>query len=126
MRLRVLIVFSCFLILATTSSAQVRSEPDANILSACAAFAPNGISAFAEVETKGIFLEISSADGKVSHLNLPLRYPPPASQPTNRTINRRVEIAHRRCVSGRESGGNHARINNSPATGSTVTRNSFD
>lgn len=90
MRLRVLIVFSCFLILGTTSSAQVRSEPDANILSACAAFAPNGTSAFAEVETKGIFLEITSADGKVSHLNLPLRYPPPASQPTNRTINRRV------------------------------------
>ncbi len=89
MRLRVLIIFSCFLILGTNSSAQMRSESDANILSACAAFAPNGTSAVAEVEINGVFLEITSADGKVSHLNLPLRYPPHESHPTNRPINRR-------------------------------------
>jgi len=77
------------LTLGIASSAQVHSEPDADILTGCAAFAPDGNSAFAAVETEGISLEITSADGKVSHLRLALRYPVPASQSASLTISRR-------------------------------------
>jgi hypothetical protein len=90
MRLRILIILSCFLILGCASSAQMRSESDANILSACAAFAPNGTSAVAEVATNSIFLKITSVDGKVSPLNLPLRHPSSDSHQTNLPINRRM------------------------------------
>lgn len=90
MRLRILAILSCFPILACASSAQMRSESDANTLSACAAFATNGASAVAEVETNDILLEITSADGKVSPLNLPLRYPSPDSHPTNVPTNQRI------------------------------------
>jgi hypothetical protein len=88
MRLRIWTLF-CVLVPGIASSAQLHSESDANIVIACSAFAPNETSAFAAVETKGIFLEITDADGKVSHLNLPLRYPAPASKPANLTISRR-------------------------------------
>jgi hypothetical protein len=90
MRLRILIILSCFLILGSASSAQIRSESDADTMSACAAFAPDGTSGVAEVETNGVFLEITNVDGHVSHLNLPLRYPSPDSHPTNLPINRRI------------------------------------
>src|SRR5260370_20021366 len=90
MRLKILIILSWFLILGTASSAQMRSESNPSILSACAAFAPNGASAVAEVETNSTFLEITSADGKVAPLNLPLRFALPDSHPTNLPINRRI------------------------------------
>jgi hypothetical protein len=80
-------ILSCVLIPGIASSAQVRSEPKTTILSSCATFALNGDSAFAAVETNGIFLEITGSGGTVSHLNLPLRYPAPA-QPANLTISR--------------------------------------
>ncbi len=80
---------SCVLTLGIASPAQVHSKPDADILTGCAAFAPDGSSAFAAVETEGISLEITSTDGKVAHLRLALRYPVPASQSANLTISRR-------------------------------------
>ena len=45
------------------------------ILSVCAAFAPDGTSATVSVEADAFLLEITEPSGKLTHLNRPLRYP---------------------------------------------------
>src|SRR5438874_660784 len=62
----------------------VRASANADILTACAAFAPDGSSAAVIVNTTKLYVDVTDPNGNASHLSLPLRYPPENEPPRAR------------------------------------------
>jgi hypothetical protein len=74
--LRITAVLLVFLGMAASQS-DLRSDVAPQILTACAAFAPDGPSATVTVDAAGPSLEITSPFGKVARLTEALRFPLP-------------------------------------------------
>jgi hypothetical protein len=68
-----IILFALFGAIATSND--IQGAPRPKTLSACAAFAPDGISVAATIEATNASVEFTDATGKISRLSLPLRYP---------------------------------------------------
>jgi hypothetical protein len=62
------------LFLALLSPARVYSATNDDVLAACSAFGPDGMSAAVTVGKTDIALELATLDGKTSNIALPLRY----------------------------------------------------
>jgi len=75
-------IITIVLILGFPRSARVDSKTVINILTACAAFGPDGGWATVTVDARKVTLEITTGTGVVSSLSLPLRYPAPDNGPT--------------------------------------------